>query len=524
MKRNKLLRIVALSTFIPGLLSLSSCMDGDINRPGGKISDGDLEGDNYKLGAFFPQMTDLVVPAQENDYQMCENLVGGEYGRYLMFTNAGWSSAKNPPLYNVPTSWYSAPFQTMLPKFYQAYNQIKEITKEEGVNWAWANVLRVAVMQRLTDTYGPIPYSKVNPKSLSAPYDKQEEVYNHMFEDLDKAIETLTGYAVANPSATPMAAYDNVYGGHFTKWVKYANSLKLRMAVRIRFVNPDLARKKAEEAVHQQVGVITSNEDNASYFYAKGNPLNIMWNSYGDTRVCADILTYMEGYKDPRESKYFQNATKTEWGVPYAAMRAGINIVNQKDARAYSAPLAAKGDRLIWMTASEVAFLKAEGALAGWKMEGTAKALYESAVKLSFEQWEVGGADTYLENNTYTQAAYANPSSVTEGAGAPAVSTIKIQWNDAGTPEENLERIITQKWIALWPLGTEAWCEIRRTGYPKVFKLANVARYPIDIPNRLPFSYNEYQNNKTNVEAAVGLLGGEDTYVTRLWWQSKKKL
>ena len=84
-----------------GTLFLGSCMDDELNRPGGKISDGDLQGDNYILGAFFPQMTDMVVPAQENNYQMDENLVGDIYGRYMMFTNDGWSAAKNPPLYIV---------------------------------------------------------------------------------------------------------------------------------------------------------------------------------------------------------------------------------------------------------------------------------------------------------------------------------------------------------------------------------------------------------------------------------------
>lgn len=82
-----------------------------------------------------------------------------------------------------------------------------------------------------------------------------------------------------------------------------------------------------------------------------------------------------------------------------------------------------------------------------------------------------------------------------------------------------MERIITQKWIALWPLGQEAWSEIRRTGYPKVFDLVETPKYPVQIPNRLPFSYNEYTTNKSNVESAVSLLGGADTFATKLWWQ-----
>jgi hypothetical protein len=341
-----------------------------------------------------------------------------------------------------------------------------------------------------------------------------------MFADLDNAIDVLTGYAISNPSARPMANYDNVYAGDFQKWVRFANSIKLRMAIRIRFANPTLAQQKAEEAVSHPIGVITSNADNATYDYTKGNPLNIMWDSYGDTRACADLLTYLTGYNDPRLPKYLQPVTDTSWGVTYAAMRSGINITSQEDARKYSSPVAAKTDRLMWLSAAEVAFCKAEGALAGWNMGGTPQSLYESAVKLSFEQWGVGGVDTYLADNTSTQANYEKPAgSVTNTPNASAVSTITIAWNEDDSNEQKLERIITQKWIALWPLGQEAWCEIRRTGYPKLFDLVETARYPIQVANRLPFSYNEYLTNRQNVEAAVNMLGGEDTYATRLWWQ-----
>lgn len=95
MRSNNLFKIMTFGSLVLGTLFLGSCMDDELNRPGGKISDGDLQGDNYILGAFFPQMTDMVVPAQENNYQMDENLVGDIYGRYMMFTNDGWSAAKN---------------------------------------------------------------------------------------------------------------------------------------------------------------------------------------------------------------------------------------------------------------------------------------------------------------------------------------------------------------------------------------------------------------------------------------------
>ncbi len=78
---------------------------------------------------------------------------------------------------------------------------------------------------------------------------------------------------------------------------------------------------------------------------------------------------------------------------------------------------------------------------------------------------------------------------------------------------------MVQKWIALFPDGQEAWSEIRRTGYPKVFPSAQSTAYDLTVPNRLPFDYMEPVNNPDNYQKAVQLLGGPDTYATKMWWQ-----
>lgn len=527
MKKNILgFKIFTLGALLAGSCMFTACIDEDLNDPRGKISQGDLEGDNYALGAFFPSMADLVVPAQENHYQMGENLIGDIYGRYMMFTNDGWNSSKNPPLCNVPADWYSSPFNYMA-EFYAPYNEVKKQTGAAGTNYAWAQILKVSFMQRLSDCYGPIPYTQINSSALTVGYDSQEDAYKAMFKDLNEAIEVLTSYAQANPSAAPMAKYDYVYNGNFTQWVKYANSLKLRMAIRIRFANPTLAQEMAEAAINHPIGVITANADNATYFYEKGNPIEIMWNSYGDTRICADILAYMEGYNDKRMEKYFQKHTG-EWGdVTYAAIPSGVNVGLQTETRKYSSPNIAKGDRLAWLTAAEVAFCRAEGSMLNWKMgdggthsDTDAEKFYNEGIKLSFEQWGASGADSYMNDATSKPGNYSDPANKYKSANAK--STMTIKWNEGASDEEKLEKLMIQKWIALYPLGQEAWSEIRRTGYPQLFDLQQPAQQGVKIiPNRLPFSYDEYQNNKANVEAAVGLLGGSDTYATKLWWQKK---
>lgn len=501
-----------------GMLIFGACTGNfeNINTPKYLPTEDDMIGDNYKLGAFFPQMQDMAYPAQQNDYQMSENLLGDVYGRYMTITNDGWLT--NFATFNAPSGWVNAPFKDAFSKIYGAWTEIRKETKGEGVNYAWAQILRVASMQRITDIYGPIPYSKVPEGGIMVPYDDQETVYKHLFKDLDDAIEILTSYALGNPDAKPMAEYDQVYGGDFSKWVKFANSLKLRMALRIVYADPSFAQKKAEEAVNHAIGVITDNADNAIMEY-NINPIKIMWNDYSDTRVCADIVTYMKGYEDPRMSKYFYKGNiggKND----YFGLRAGIKIESKAWALNYSAPAAEEKDPILWLNAAEVAFLRAEGAMRKWNMGGTDEYFYNEGISLSFKQYSLGGFEAYRENNTRTPASYDDPYFPES-----AISTITIKWNSKAEEEEKLERIITQKWIAMWPLGQEAWSEQRRTGYPRFFPVKvnknDDASLTTKLASRIPFPPSEKENNLTNYNQAVTLLGGTDNYSTKLWWDKK---
>ncbi len=512
MKLNKLYTYLILA-FLVGFNACTSNFE-DINAPKYEVSDEDMQGDNFALGAFFPQLQDNAFPAQENSYQMNENLIGDVYGRYMMTSNDGWNSS-NFSVYNAPEGWVKYPFNDVMSKIYTAWNEIRKQTDGEGVNFAWAQILRVAAMQRITDMYGPIPYTKVDKGDLKVAYDSQEDVYKAMFEDLTNAIDVLTTYVSANPASRPMADFDGVYAGDYKQWVRFANSLKLRMAIRVRFADPALAKEMAEEAVNHTIGVMESNADNATYNYSKGNPIYVMWSSYTDTRVAADITSYMNGFEDPRRAKYFKLSTIDGAEDQYVGLRSGAAVTSKAWALEYSAPNVERTDALLWMSASEMAFAKAEGAVAGWNMGGTAEYFYNQGIKLSFEQWGVSGADDYLNNSARTQANYNDPKGKYP---ANASSTITIKWDDSVSEVVKLERIITQKWIALWPIGQEAWSEYRRTGFPHIFPVAQNVSPSIPVANRIPFSSDEYLNNAENMPAALQHLGGSDNYATKLWW------
>lgn len=514
MKAN-IFKVTGLSLIAATAMLATSCTAGfdEANRPGDKANSEELGRDNYNTGSFLVQMQNEAFPEQENTYQMNQDLIGNYLGRYFTYANNGFAN-NNFVRMNAPMSWVRYPFADSMPKTVSAFNEIVRLTGTESLSYAWALILRAQSFLRLTDMYGPLP---IGAEEDGNAYSSQQKVYHQLVEDLDKALDIINPMIQAGGgSLSQFTTSDKVYDGDFTKWVKYANSLKLRMAIRMRFVEPEYARTVGEKAVAE--GVITSNSDNASIYYVP-NGLYKTSVEWGDTRACADIESYMTGYNDPRLSQYF-SATATPGDRAIIGCRAGANIGNKSVADAiYSAAKVNQDTRGTWLTASEMAFCRAEGALAGWSgMGGTVESLYNEGITLSFEQWGASGAADYIANSTATPADYVDAADG-YGQAHAKMTSITVKWDDNASADEKLERLIVQKWIALFPDGQEAWNEIRRTGYPKVFPSAQSTAYNLDVPNRLPFDYMEPVNNPENYAKAVQLLGGADTYATKLWWQ-----
>ncbi len=497
------------------VLSLTSCTAGfeEANRPGQAVSGEELNRDNYSTASFMVQMQTEAFPEQENTYQMNQDLIGNYLGRYMTYANGGFSG-NNFAKMNAPVGWVRYPFNDSMKKTVSAFNEIKRLVKPESLAYAWALILRAQSFLRLTDMYGPLP---IGAEADANAYSSQETIYKTLISDLDQATNIINGMISSNGGKlVQFKTSDDVYSGDFTKWVKFANSLKLRMAIRMRFAAPDYAKQVGEQAV--AAGVITSNDDNAAITY---NP-NGQWMvsvSWGDSRACADIDSYMNGYGDPRITQYF-NATATAGDRTVIGCRAAANVGNKSVADAiYSSAKIERDSRGVWLTAAEMTFCRAEGALAGWSgMGGDVETLYNQAITLSFEQWGAKGVDAYLADDTSTPADYKDAEGG-YGAAHAKMSNITIKWNNDASADEKMERLIVQKWIALFPDGQEGWCEIRRTGYPKVFPVAQSTSYSIEVPNRIPFDYMEPTNNPTNYQKAVQLLGGADDYATKMWWQ-----
>lgn len=461
-----------------------------------------------------------------NRYQTGFNLLGDQYAGYMAGYQQ-WGGGRNPLVYvldNSSTPYRNTNFEVAFTRVMPSWLTLKYAHESQQVSddiFAVANILKVMSLHRVTDMYGPAPVTHFG--EAKNPYESEEVCYKHYFEVLDDAIAVLTDFVAGSPDARPLSKVDAVYGGDYAKWLKLANSVKLRLAMRIVYVEPQLAQQYATEAV--AAGVMESADDSAmlkSYLNITVNhPLKTIWDGYNDARMGATMDSYMNGYQDPRLAAYFQTAS----AGGYHGVANGIYMPTQDNYKGMSAPNVAESTPVRWMMASEVAFLRAEGAARGWNMGGSAEDFYNSGIELSFVEngLAASAAAAYAANSTRRPIDFTDMSDAATKYNIAARGTITIKW-EAGSFEEQLERIITQKWIAMFPNGQEAWSEFRRTGYPRIFPVRSNQSTTINTETqirRVMFPQSEYSNNLTAVNRAITLLGGPDNGATKLWWDKK---
>lgn len=474
-----------------------------------------------ELDAAYPTTGETTVPV--NRYQTGWNLLADHYAGYMACANH-FDGGSNPMVYNLTANnWSNTVFEVAFTQVMPAWLMLKS-GYDEGLlsahAMAVADILKVLTLHRASDMYGPLPVLHFG--EAISPYDSQETLYHHFFETLNQSIQTLRARIEVAPDDKSLEKVDAIYAGDLNKWLLFANSLKLRLAIRIRYVEPELSKQYAQEAIDG--GVITSTADNAmlkSYRQITiNNPMEMIWNSYNDARMSASMDSYLNGYEDPRCASMFQAATIDGGG--YHGVRNGLGSTEQKFYTKLSAPNIQTDTPMNWLLASEVAFLKAEYCLMTGDNTG-AQSNYEEGVRLSFAEngLSTSAADTYLQSEKLPanfQDLSENPTKYP----ASALGKVAVKWQNDGN---ELERIITQKWIALFPNGMEAWAEFRRTGFPRLFPIVAPSEDPTIDKNiqirRMVFPKLEYSNNAGAVNAAVRLLGGPDSGATKLWWDKK---
>ncbi|MBP5373338.1 MAG: SusD/RagB family nutrient-binding outer membrane lipoprotein [Bacteroidales bacterium] len=501
-----------------------------------QASESDLDYDNNRAGSYLSQMMANVLPTYQKigddeygsaSYQVVQGLSGDIF--------SGYQAANKPDfdqnnVYNLRADgWAGTMFEDVFVRCIAAWTRLDAIRETNGVAAALADVLKVAALHRVTDAYGPIPYSSIG-KALHLNYDSQQEVYTAMFADLGNAIDVLTPAAINN--TLDISRFDNVFYGDLTKWVQFANTLRLRLALRVYYADQALYNAQAQAAIGNTLGFLT---ENAAIHPASGasweNPLYVIAYNFndGDAKAGASILCYMNGYSDPRRDKYFVIGKDKQGNAAFVGMRMGVAINGAYAASdRWSYIKADNSDPLMWMSGAESYFLLAEHYLRQ-NSPTQAQTWYENGIRRSFELWGVDGATNYLAV-TAAPATYTDP--VTESNSySTALTDVSVAWSSQTTTEKHLEQIITQKYIAMFPEGMEAWAEFRRSGYPKLIPtVQNRSNGTINTAKqvrRLVYPASESQANAANLAEGIEILnqeasgGSGDNGGTQVWWDKR---
>jgi hypothetical protein len=355
---------------------------------------------------------------------------------------------------------------------------------------AVARILKAYLFLHLTDRFGDIPYSEALQRTdnFRPKFDTQQEIYNSLFTELKEAV------AQMDNGAAP--AGDIMFGGDLDMWRIFANTMRMVMALRISKV--DAQKGQTEFVAAMNDGVITSNDENITFTYLADDNNDNPWEDAFETRLDYAISSTFEdkltAMNDPRLAVFANPATAsgTFVGMPYGIEEAAAGAIANSSVSFLGDAVREQTSTSYIYTYAQVLFSLAEAAHLGWIPGGEAAAAdyYLDGIAASWEQWGVDDDAEY--------AGYVAQASV------------------AYTPATAMEKIGTQKWIALYLNGYEAWAEWRRIGYP-VLSPAPASLNPGGIPRRQAYPSFEATLNSTNYNEAVSRLG-EDDLDSRVWW------
>lgn len=469
----------------------------------------------------------------------------------------GRHTVDNNEMGRIWTSFYPKAIKNLT----DAIHRSEEDENRKNIN-AILRIYRVYMMSVITDIYGDAPYSEAglgylkeiyNPK-----YDTQEDIYNDFFTELKDAASALDA---ANDRITG----DVIYNGDVAKWIKLANSLRLRYAMRISDVAPEKARKEFEDALASEGGVLTSGSDDAlikymdisfsfgqdSYTDYRGNALSqlLFGNDPANnpSYLCSTFFNQLYNTKDPRTfmiARFYYDGLMSQtspdnridltdeitgkgiamnpcqpgafsydpWPQGYdsdmmkeiAKTNPSVETTMARETEPKLANNFLRGDNPgVVMTCAEVNLLLAEASLKKWNTGGTVEGFYSKGVRAAMDFLADNyGYDRISDNDFNTYIAD----------------------NGTGHTEQQAKAAInTQAWILHFTNPAECWANVRRSGYPR---LKSPAEYGFgqyltggkDIPVRLCYPTLESSYNKPGYDEALKRMGGKDSWNTHVWW------
>ena len=516
----RIFRTVALASLTALVIALGGCDITSLNDNSNQPS----RADTPKL------LTNAEVDIANQYWQ---DYAGGFWVRYAQYwTTNQYTDADR---YNFKSSRPSA-LNDLFEDYYLALNNLQEIiranqdpssqTRSFGPpenQIAIAKIMQAWTLKTMTDMFGPIPLSEAldgrstlqgNDEAFTPTYDSQEEIYTAILDSLTTASQQI------DPDTPALASGDKIYGGDMSKWKKFANSLKMRVAITLADQKPGVAETAIEEAV--SAGVFESNDDSALFPFSTSpphqNPFyeNNVVSGRDDWAAPESILGPMNETNDPRRPAFFSDAKPDESGNQFIGFPYGLNegdaqsLFVSGDFSRPSARVAATPDApCIFMLHDEVLFIKAEARLrddldVSGAISESGQALYEQAIEESMRYWDASQSDI---DDYFAQ----------DGVPTPVTSS-------------NFRQVLgTQKWIAQYLQGVPGWTTFRRMDFEGVLSPPagdpGEEKFGRSFAVRMKYPNQEFSLNEENVTAAINnLLGGSgasaDNQGVLLYWDT----
>ncbi|WP_233202082.1 MULTISPECIES: SusD/RagB family nutrient-binding outer membrane lipoprotein [Parabacteroides] len=490
-----------------------------------------------------PKMQEYGFNCRSWEYQVGENLHTNQYAQYIACSSTGFPTDR----YDWKDSWvkdayWKAYYLYFANNLYSTKNSLEQHPEYSNM-YQVMRILGTMVASRTTDVFGDIPYFEAGQGTLSPKYDSQKDIYYDLFKELDEAIASLK----ANKNDELQSKYgtsDIIYGGDLDKWIKLGNSVRLRLAMRLSYIDPEKAKAEGEKALKDVL--MEGNDDTAGIKQdtrSNGHSLWCIsfWNEFRVSKTIIDVMLNESSIEDPRlplhfsqTEGYVNGTSDVRWrglpnGLPASMMNNkdkypdylpentsciwGYNSCGNWNSNPKGSKVTAPSSYYAQVTKpfivfnyAEVCFLKAEAAIRGWAGAGDAKANYEAGIRASFaEARENADPTVYTTDN---DDAYINGGNV--------------KWDEGADFEGKLKRIITQKWIGIYPNGVEAWSEFRRTGYPD---FTPVVESDLDLLpkgtfiKKLRYIDDEQSLNPNSKDPSLNQGKGDGQNV-RVWWDT----
>ncbi len=523
MKKEFVIKKIALLFFV-SIMMLISCnkrLDKLASDPNNPSLDDPAVAQGAASALFSSAISKGLMTAFE--HQRAQALYADLYGQHFATSAVYFPTDR----YGINENWLNAGLQLFYPR---DLGNVVAIIKSPYASPNQKNIARiwkVFLFHRYVDCYGDLPYFNVLDITKPEVYDAQKDIYYDFFKELKEAAAAL--------DLNIKQSYDTkdvIYGtlaNETLAWKKFANTLRLRLAVRISKKDPAKGKTEAEEAIAS--GVFTDNADNALAKVSAilPNALNQI-SGFGEFRMSATSESILVGYKDPRLKEYFSPAlggtgTSATYTGTFNGIQNGLNPSdfslpeNKNDNNSNLGPRFSKSNEAsnprIVLTYAEACFLLSESQLNGWNVgTGTAQDWYNKGIEASMKQFGItdAAAITAFQNNTIDLPT-------TPAGNTRPITTLPIKFS--GISAEQREQIGIQKWVAVYPDGYEAWAEFRRTGFPKLYPPINYEPGTTvatgSFVQRIPYTGYLRSLNNVEVTKAETRMGGGGQNI-KLWF------